>query len=405
LRPRRRAARWGLASALGVLGLAAGALATLCATSGCSSVDYLGQSASGHLRLLAAARPVKEAIADPLLPEPLRMRLKLTQQMRDFAVKELKLPDNGSYRSYADLKRPAAVWNVVAAPELSLTLRTWCFPIVGCVGYRGYYDPAEAEEAAAPLRAQGLDVDVYPVPAYSTLGWTNWIGGDPLLNTFVQWPEGEVARLIFHELAHQVAYAPGDTTFNESFATSVEVIGSRRWLQAFSTEDVRQQQALTEARRDDFHALVRAWRAKLDALYASDLPDADKRDRKAALYAGMRAEYATMKRDRWGGYKGYDTWFKEANNAAMGAQAAYDDQVGAFIRLFAAQGSDFDRFYAEVRRLAALPKPARDAALAPYRDPAADRRDAAQAVPGAAAATLASSPPAASAAAVASAPL
>ncbi len=397
--PRRRAARWGLASALSVAGLAGAALATLCATSGCASVDYLGQSASGHFHLLAAARPVQEAIADPLLPEPLRMRLQLTQQMRDYAVKELKLPDNGSYRSYADLKRSAAVWNVVAAPELSLKLETWCFPIVGCVGYRGYYDHATAESAADPLRAQGLDVDVYAVPAYSTLGWMNWIGGDPLLNTFVQWPEGEVARLIFHELAHQVAYAPGDTTFNESFATSVEVIGSQRWLAAFATEDVRQQQALTERRRNDFHALVRTWRAKLDAMYASDLPDADKRAKKAELYAAMRADYAATKRDQWGGYKGYDTWFKEANNAAMGAQAAYDDQVGAFIKLFAAQGSDFDRFYAEVRRLAALPKPERDAALAPYRDNPGDNPGGAPAV----AATSAASP--ASAAAVASAPL
>ncbi len=397
--PRRRAARWGLASALGVVGLAGAALATLCATSGCASVDYLGQSASGHIHLLAAARPVKDAIADPLLPEPLRMRLQLTQQMRDYAVKELKLPDNGSYRSYADLKRSAAVWNVVAAPELSLKLQTWCFPIVGCVGYRGYYDRASAEDAAAPLRAQGLDVDLYPVPAYSTLGWMNWIGGDPLLNTFVQWPEGEVARLIFHELAHQVAYAPGDTTFNESFATSVEVIGSERWLAAYATEDVRQQQALTESRRADFHALVRAWREKLDAMYASDLPDADKRARKAELYAGMRADYAAMKRDKWGGYKGYDTWFKDANNAAMGAQAAYDDQVGAFVKLFAAQGSDFDRFYAEVRRLAALPKAERDAALAPFRDQPGDKPEP----PPPLAAMSASSP--ASIAAVASAPL
>jgi predicted aminopeptidase len=353
---------------LSVVGLVLAALGTLCATSGCSSVGYLGQSASGHVQLLAAARPVKDAIADPLVPEPLRMRLQLTQQMRDFAVTQLKLPDNGSYRSYADLKRSAAVWNVVAAPELSLKLETWCFPIVGCVGYRGYYDLASADAAAAPLKAQGLEVDVYPVPAYSTLGWMNWIGGDPLLNTFVQWPEGELARLIFHELAHQVAYAPGDTTFNESFATAVERIGSERWLQAYATDDVRQKQALTETHRQDFHVLVRTWRAKLDALYRGGLPDADKRVQKALLYAGMRADYEALKRDKWQGYKGYDHWFANVNNAALGAQAAYDDEVGVFERLFAAEGSDFDRFYAEVKRLAALPKAEREAALAPYRE-------------------------------------
>jgi predicted aminopeptidase len=386
--PRRRAARWGLASALGLVGLPLAGLATLCATSGCSTVDYLGQSASGHFHLLAAARPVKDAIADPLLPEPLRVRLQLTQRMRDFAVTQLKLPDNGSYRSYADLKRSAAVWNVVAAPELSLKLQTYCFPIVGCVGYRGYYDLASADAAAAPLRSQGLDVQVYPVPAYSTLGWMNWIGGDPLLNTFVQWPEGEVARLIFHELAHQVAYASGDTTFNESFATAVERIGSQRWLEANATAQVRQQQALTETRRQDFRVLARAYRDKLDAMYRSDLPDADKRVRKASLIAALRADYETMKREQWNGYKGYDLWFANVNNAALGAQAAYDDQVGAFERLFAAEGSDFDRFYAEVRRLAALPKAERDAALAPYRDaqPAPD-----QAAPVVAPATVGSS--------------
>jgi len=275
--PRRRAARWGLASALGVVGVPLVAVATLCLTSGCASIGYLGQSATGHIGLLRAARPVKEAIADPLIPEPLRMRLQLTQRMRDFAVSELKLPDNASYRSYADLKRGAAVWNVVAAPELSLKLETWCFPIVGCVGYRGYYDKASAEAAAEPLRAQGLDVGVYPVPAYSTLGWMNWLGGDPLLSTFVQWPEGELAQLMFHELAHQVAYAAGDTTFNESFATAVERLGSRRWLEANATADVRAQQAAIEARRQDFRQLVRACRDQLDAVYKSALPDADKR--------------------------------------------------------------------------------------------------------------------------------
>ena len=365
--PRRRAARWGAASALGVVGVIAAVLGTLCVTSGCSSIDYLGQSASGHFHLLAAARPVKDAIADPATPEALRKRLELTQRMREFAVTELKEPDNGSYRSYADLKRSAAVWNVVAAPELSLKLQTWCFPVVGCVGYRGYYDLAAANEAAAPLKAEGLEVDVYEVPAYSTLGWTNWIGGDPLLNTFVQWPEGELSRLIFHELAHQVVYAPGDTTFNESFATAVERIGSQRWLEANASAEVRDKQALTEARRHDFHVLVRAWRAKLDAMYRGDLPDADKRIQKAALYAGMRADYEALKRDHWNGYKGYDHWFATANNAALGAQAAYDDQVGAFERLFVVQGSDFDRFYAEVKRIAALPKPERDATMATYR--------------------------------------
>jgi predicted aminopeptidase len=367
--PKRRAARWGLASVLSVAGVVTAALGALCVTSGCSSIDYLSQSASGHIRLLAAARPVKDAIADPATPEALRKRLELTQRMREFAVTELHEPDNDSYRSYADLKRSAAVWNVVAAPELSLHLVTWCFPVVGCVGYRGYYDLASANAAAAPLKSEGLEVDVYEVPAYSTLGWMNWIGGDPLLSTFVQWPEGDLSRLMFHELAHQVAYAAGDTTFNESFATAVEHIGSQRWLEKNATPEVRAKQALTESRSDDFHVLVRAWRAKLDAMYRSNLPDAEKRVRKAELYAGMRADYEALKHGKWNGYAGYDHWFAKANNATMGTQGAYDDEVGAFERLFVAKGGDFDRFYAEVRRMAALTKPERDAAMAPYRAP------------------------------------
>ena len=368
--PKRRAARWGLASVLSVAGVALAALGALCLTSGCSSIDYLSQSASGHIRLLAAARPVKDAIADPTTPEALRKRLELTQRMREFAVTELHEPDNDSYRSYADLKRSAAVWNVVAAPELSLHLVTWCFPVVGCVGYRGYYDLASANAAAAPLKTEGLEVDVYEVPAYSTLGWMNWIGGDPLLSTFVQWPEGDLSRLMFHELAHQVAYAAGDTTFNESFATAVEHIGSQRWLEKNATPEVRARQALTESHSDDFHVLVRAWRAKLDAMYRSNLPDAEKRVRKAELYAGMRADYEALKRGKWNGYAGYDHWFAKVNNATMGTQGAYDDEVGAFERLFVAKGGDFDRFYAEVRRMATLTKPERDAAMAPYRAPA-----------------------------------
>ena len=205
------------------------------------SVGYLWQPAGGHLSLLHSARPVGDWVQDPQTEAALRERLQLSQRMRDFAIQELDLPDNGSYRRYADLHRGAAVWNVVAAPELSLTLQTWCFPVVGCVGYRGYFDEAAAQTAGDALRTEGLEVSVYPVPAYSTLGMSNWLGGDPLLNTFIRWPEGELARLIFHELSHQVVYAAGDTAFNESFATAVEQIGAQRWLSRFGDEAARRE--------------------------------------------------------------------------------------------------------------------------------------------------------------------
>lgn len=336
-------------------------LAAACLGSGCSTLGYYGQAVAGHLDVMNRARPVADWVAEPATPEPLRQRLQLSQAMRDFAVAELKLPDNRSYRAYADLQRNAAVWNVVAAPELSLQLRTWCFPLMGCVGYRGYYDRAAADAMAAELKAQGLETSVYGVPAYSTLGYTSWLGGDPLLNTFITWPEGELARLIFHELAHQVAYASDDTAFNESFATAVERLGGQRWL---ATRDAAraEHEAFTQ-RREGFRQLMQQQRQRLQALYDSTQSDEAKRRAKAELMAQWRAEYDVIKREQWNGWAGYDTAIARANNAAFGVQGAYNDLVPAFERLFEREGRDFTRFYAEVKRLAALPKDQRRATL------------------------------------------
>lgn len=348
--------RWAL------LGLAALLLAG--GIAGCGSVGYLAQSAGGHIALMNAARPVDEVIADPATPPKLAERLRLASAMRDFSVSELHLPDNGSYRRYADLKRGAAVWNVVAAPELSLKLHTSCYPFVGCVGYRGFYDRADADREAERLKGQGLEVSVYGVPAYSTLGWTNWMGGDPLLSTFIGYPEGELARMIFHELAHQIAYAKDDTMFNESFATTVEVIGGQRWLQRHAGTGAREEYVRYDSRRQEFRALTLRYRERLTAVYDdAGLSVDDKRRRKAELMQQMRGEYQRIKAERWGGYAGYDGWFQRANNASLGVLAAYSELVPHFQRLFERQGGDFDRFYAEVRRLAALPKAERRATL------------------------------------------
>ncbi len=353
-----------LMAGLGLAGSAVLLAAVVCLTSGCGTLGYYAQAVSGHLDVLQRARPVSEVLVDADTPEPLRERLALSQRLRDFAGSELKLPHNDSYRRYADLERSAAVWNVVAAPELSLTLKTWCFPVMGCVGYRGYYTREAADALAAQLRADGHEVLVYGVPAYSTLGWSNWVGGDPLLNTFVNWPEAELAQMIFHELAHQVVYAADDTTFNESFATTVERLGGQRWLAAHGTPALRAEHAAQQQRRAEFRALTLRWRGKLDALYRGDRPDADKRQRKAELMALMRADYQTLKSGSWGGYAGYDGWFERANNAAFGVLAAYHELVPGFERLFERSGGDFDRFYAEVKALADLPRDQRRAKLA-----------------------------------------
>ena len=360
---------WLMAS-LGLGGLLVTALvagAAVCLTSGCATVGYYAQSATGHLNLVEAARPVSQWLADPDTPPRLKARLELSQRIRDFAVSDLGEPDNASYRRYADLKRSAAVWNVVAAPELSLELKTWCFAVVGCVGYRGYYERAGAEDFAAGLKAEALEVSVYPVPAYSTLGKLptgGWLA-DPLLNTFIDYPEGELARLIFHELAHQVAFAPGDTLFNESFASAVEKIGAERWLSQRADAGARAEYERGEGRRADFRELTARYRDEFAALYASSAIDAAKRDGKAALRTRLQADYATMKAAKWGGYAGYDNWFARANNASFGVLASYTALVPAFERLFEREGRDFPRFYAEVRRLVALPIAERRAAIAP----------------------------------------
>jgi len=355
---KRRA--WAAAAAL----LAALALFSL---GGCAQLAYLQQSAGGHLQLLRAAKPVPEWLAEPGLDPGLRERLLLSQRLRDFASQRLQLPDNKSYRRYAQLDRPAVVWNVVATPELSLSPKTWCFPIMGCVVYRGNFKREAADAFAGELRTQGWEVSVYGVPAYSTLGWSNWVGGDPLLSTFINYPEGELARMIFHELAHQVAYAADDSVFNESFATAVELIGAQAWLAEPGHEAARQADALQLQRRQAFLELVLHYRERLTALYAQPLADADKRQAKQALMAELRAEYADLKQEPGSallGYSGYDGWFARANNAGFALLGAYHELTPAFEALYERQGRDWPRFYAEVQRLAALPREQRRQALA-----------------------------------------
>lgn len=335
----------------------------LAAMAGCANVGpdagYLWQSVSGHLRMMNAARPVDDWLADATTPEALKARLALSQRIRAFASAELKLPDNPSYHRYADLKRRAAVWNVVATPRFSLTLKTWCFPITGCIGYRGYFEESQARAFADGLKAQGLEINVYGVPAYSTLGYMNWAGGDPLLNTFINYPEGELARIVFHELAHQQVYAAGDTVFNESFATAVERMGAALWLAAHGSPAARRDYAELEQRRTQFRELARATRQSLKALYASAQDAQALADGKTALLQDFRQHYATL-RARWGGdaarYRGYDDWVANANNATFAAMAAYDELVPAFEALFEHEGHDWQRFYAAVRRLAARPE-------------------------------------------------
>ncbi|MGR4870378.1 aminopeptidase [Variovorax sp. LARHSF232] len=349
-----------------------GATALLVGCTGCTNLGYYWQAATGHADLMRAAKPVPQWLEDPATSQALKDRLELAQRIRRYASSALSLPDNRSYTAYADLKRPAALWNVVAASPYSLTLHTWCFPVAGCVGYRGYYALDDAQAEAQRLRAGGLEVAVYPVPAYSTLGLLNWAGGDPLLSSFIGYPEGELARILFHELAHQVVYVANDTTFNESFATAVERLGGERWLSTQAGAAAREDYARFDAQRRAFRLLALDTRARLQAVYASkevaaqDWPAVEARKR--AVMEEFRARYADL-RAGWSGPRqnAYDAWVARANNALFGAQAAYDEQVPGFEALFRAEsragGDPWPRFFARVKELAAQPKDERDEQL------------------------------------------
>jgi predicted aminopeptidase len=315
----------------------------------CSSLNYYRQAAQGQLDLLYEARPIDDWINDERTDARLKNRLAAARQIRTFAVHDLGLPDNKSYRNYTALKRPFVLWNVVAAPELSLKPIQWCFPIAGCVSYRGYYSKEDAVAYARELRAEGNDVQIGGVPAYSTLGWFN----DPLISTFINYPDAELARLIFHELSHQVVYVAGDSQFNESFASAVEEAGVERWLAGFGNDAMRANYARYQARKEQFLALLLKCRKTLEEAYASDKPKAEKRAIKARTFQQLQDDYQQLKAS-WGGYAGYDRFFAEPlSNAHLAAIATYTDFVPAFRALLAREGS-FPRFYAAARKLADL---------------------------------------------------
>jgi len=341
--------------------IAAGAIALLASTvTGCSTIGYYAQAARGQWALLSQARPIDEWLADPSTPEDLKRRLTLAREIRQFASNELGEPDNRSYTRYADLKRSAAVWNVFATPELSIRLKSWCYPFFGCASYRGYFAREDAERLASRLAAEGYDVSVGPVQAYSTLGYFS----DPLLNTFINLPEPELARLVFHELAHQIVYVRDDTVFNESFATAVEREGVQRWLQQRASPQLRAEWEAIEQRRAQFLQLMIDTRNELQQLYDSTLPDADKRERKRAIFGQLQQRYHELRDGPWGGFRGYDRFFDQPlNNSHLAAIGAYYDRVPAFDALLQRSGCDLRAFFREVKRIAALRKDARDREL------------------------------------------
>lgn len=325
--------------------------------SGCSSVSYYGQLASGQWQLLQAREPVAKVIADPARPQPLRDHLVQSQKARTFASEQLHLPDNQSYRLYADIGRPYVVWNVFATQEFSLAAQNHCFPIAGCVAYRGYYSQGAARGEAALLNQQGMDVSIGSVEAYSTLGWFN----DPIMSSMLSWGDERLATLIFHELAHQRFYVKDDTEFNESFATFVEQEGTRQWRAARGLAPIS---SAALQQRDQFTRLVLDTRKRLETLYAQPLAADAMRRAKAAEFERLRSEYRQVRDSQWGGDKRYDAWVNlPMNNARLLPFGLYDQWVPAFAALFRQEGGNWLKFYAAVERMGQLPVAQRKAVL------------------------------------------
>jgi predicted aminopeptidase len=321
---------------------------------------YVMQAARGQLQIVNAREPIASVVDDPREPGELRRRLQTVQEARAFASRELALPNNKSYTSYVDLEREYVVWNVVATPEFSVRPREWCFPIVGCVAYRGYFKEAKARKFAARLGAQGFDTVVEGVPAYSTLGKFD----DPILNTMMGYGDDELAAIMFHELAHQVIYIADDSSFNEAFAVAVEREGLARWLAAQGRSADLQRHRERRERQAESIRIIARHRDRLEALYASGLDPALMRERKHEEFAALAAELEQLD-GRYAVKSRLVAELKSAppNNARLASLATYYDCVPGFERLLDSVQRDLPRFYGAVRERAKLPREQRRAEM------------------------------------------
>lgn len=338
--------------------------------SGCHTLSFYGQAVKGQYQIFAHQESIDKLATEKDTPAPLKQRFELLRDLRTFAKTDLQLPTDDHYRKYVDVHRPFVVWNVEAAPEFSMEPKTWWYPLLGSLEYRGYFSKSGATNYAAYLRAQGLDVSVGGVGAYSTLGWFK----DPVLNTFIFEPDADLAEIIFHELAHQRLFARGDTDFNEAFATTVGQEGARRWLKARGNTFALKDYLSHLQRSDQFVHLVMHTRAQLQVLFGDEqTPDGkikasaksngvsneELRLHKKKILGDMQAQYVRLKSE-WGGDTEYDAWFAHPiNNAQLNSVAAYYDFVPAFEQLLTANNGDMQQFYQAAERLSKRPKPDR----------------------------------------------
>lgn len=332
---------------------------------GCNTVGYYGQAIRGQHELWTRQKSIAALLESPATPAPLKERLTLVLSLREFAEKELHLPANGHYLRYADLERRFVVWNVYAAPEFSLTPKSWWYPVVGSLDYRGYFSERKARDYAAGLEQKGFDVYVGGVTAYSTLGWFH----DPVLNTFIHEGDADLAELLFHELAHQRLFLPGDTEFNEAFATAVAEEGVRRWMESRNDVVALEKYRVQARRTEQFVEIVANARQQLALLY-TNTPSADVMTQSISLRTGkqkalheLRESYVQLK-VKWGGSTAYDAWFQRSlNNAQLNTVDTYYHLVPAFRRVLREKAGNLEAFYSTIESLRKLDKPARRARL------------------------------------------
>jgi predicted aminopeptidase len=348
-----------------ILNRAYTAIYTLCLAlmlASCQSVHYYAQAIDGQLSILNNRQAISDILADPQTSQKLKTRLVFLLEAREFAQTQLDLPAGKNYLTYVDLKRPYVVWNVFAAPEFSLAPKTWCYPIVGCAAYRGYFSEAAARNYANDLQEKEYDVYVAGVSAYSTLGWFD----DPVLNTFLRLSETDSAALIFHELAHQVLYVRDDTSFNESFASAVEQEGVWRWLKRRNSPEIYNQYLKKFKLYQIFIELIMQYRDQLDALYRSSQPNSEKRIKKAQIIRQLKADFEALKNDN-PGLSRYDMWISQSlNNAQLVSVVAYQDFIPAFRKMIRENKGDLRSFYEACRRLAKKQKDQRQRHLQRY---------------------------------------
>ena len=332
------------------------------ALSGCQTIEYYSQAIDGQLSILLNRQSIPDLLADSETPENLKTRLSYVLEVRDFAKNELQLPIGNNYLDYVDIQRPYVVWNVFAAPEFSLVPKTWCYPVAGCVAYRGYFSEQKARQDAEGLKKENYDVYIGGAIAYSTLGWFD----DPVLSTIMYLSKPESAALIFHELAHQLLYIPDDTAFNESFATFVEQEGMRRWLITRGDSNSYEAFLVRYQQHRQFVALIMRYRGQLDSLYRSHQSESEKRGKKATLFNQLKKDHDRLNKE-WNGTSRYEPWFRHSlNNAKLVSVLAYHDFVPAFRAILKEKDGDLKQFYVECRRLSQTPKENRLGILSDY---------------------------------------